>query len=68
MQNKIEVCNPFDLSKVGEIELVNAEIIERYLNEAHSIFQNKRQQLAKYERINILRRTAGLMKDIEKRG
>ncbi len=65
MQNIIDVCNPFDFSKVGDVELVTSPAIEKFLAEAHEIAQKKRKQIPKHERILILRRTAGLMKNID---
>ena len=64
MQNIIDVCNPFDFSKVGDVELVTGDDIENFLAEAHQITREKRKQIPKHERILILRRTAGLMKNI----
>ena len=64
MQNIIDVCNPFDFSKVGDIKLVTADSIETFLAEAHQISREKGKQIPKHERILILRRTAGLMKNI----
>ena len=64
MQNIIDVCNPFDFSKVGDIKLVTADGIETFLAEAHQISQEKSKQIPKYERILILHRAAGLMKNI----
>lgn len=64
MQNIIDVCNPFDFSKVGDIKLVTADGIETFLSEAHQISREKGKQIPKHERILILRRTAGLMKNI----
>ena len=64
MQNIIDVCNPFDFSKVGDVELVTGDAIENFLAEAHQISREKRKQIPKHERILILRRTAGLMKNI----
>ena len=64
MQNIIDVCNPFDFSKVGDIKLVTADGIETFLAEAHRISREKSKQIPKHERILILRRAAGLMKNI----
>ena len=64
MQNIIDVCNPFDFSKVGDIKLVTADGVETFLAEAHQISREKSKQIPKHERILILRRTAGLMKNI----
>jgi acyl-CoA reductase-like NAD-dependent aldehyde dehydrogenase len=64
MQNIIDVCNPFDFSKVGDIKLVTADSIETFLAKAHQISREKGKQIPKHERILILRRTAGLMKNI----
>ena len=64
MQNIIDVCNPFDFSKVGDVELVTDNDIENFLAEAHQISREKRKQIPKHERILILRRAAGLMKNI----
>ena len=63
MQNIIDVCNPFDFSKVGDVELVTGDAIENFLAEAHQISREKGKQIPKHERILILRRTAGLMKN-----
>ena len=65
MKKKIDVCNPFDLSKVGEVDLVTDDTIEKYLGEANNISRNKNQYLSKHKRIEILRRTASLMKKID---
>jgi len=64
MQKIIDVCNPFDFSKVGDIKLVTADGIETFLSEAHQISREKGKQIPKHERILILRRAAGLMKNI----
>ena len=47
MQNMIDVCNPFDFSKVGDVELVTAGDIENFLAEAHQIAREKRKQIPK---------------------
>ena len=65
MKKKIDVCNPFDLSKVGEVDLVTGDTIEKYLGEANNISRNKNQYLSKHKRIEILRRTASLMKKMD---
>ena len=59
----LEVCNPYDFSKVGEVDLVSSETIDNYLEEASSLFQDKKQHLPKYKRIEILKKTAALMKE-----
>ena len=64
MQKIIDVCNPFDFSKVGDIKLVTADGIETFLAEAHRISREKGKQIPKHERILILRRTAILMRNI----
>ena len=64
MQKIIDVCNPFDFSKVGDIKLVTADGIETFLAEAYQISREKGKQIPKHERILILRRAAGLMKNI----
>ena len=64
MQNIIDVCNPYDFSKVGDVELVTDSDIENFLAEADQISRKKRKQIPKHERILILRRVASLMKNI----
>ena len=64
MQNIIDVCNPYDFSKVGDVELVTDNDIENFLAQAHQIAREKRKKIPKHERILILRRAAGLMKNI----
>ena len=64
MQNIIDVCNPYDFSKVGDVELVTGSDIENFLAEADQIARKKRKQIPKHERILILRRVAALMRNI----
>ena len=64
MQKIKDVCNPYEFSKVGDVELVTDNDIENFLAQAHQIAREKRKKIPKHERILILRRVAGLMKNI----
>lgn len=57
----LDVVNPYDLTKVGSIELSNREDVEAMLDVAHTLFRNRDAWLPAYKRIEILRETARLM-------
>ena len=57
----LEVKNPYDLSKIGEIEAADAEAIEKALDTASSLYKNRDTWLSAARRIEILEKAAELL-------
>lgn len=57
----MEVCAPFDLSVIAEVETGGAEAVESALQTADSVFRDRTKWLSKPERIEILHKTAALV-------
>ncbi len=63
----LKVVSPYDLGVIKEIPLMGKEKAEKALKTAYALFQNQSQWIPAHERIEILERTAELMKSqIEK--
>ena len=63
----LKVVSPYDLGVIKEIPLMDKEKAEKALKTAYALFQNQSQWIPAHERIEILERTAELMKSqIEK--
>ncbi len=58
----LKVTSPFDNSLIKEIPLAGIEDVEKALSVASNLFQNQSNWLAAHERIEILERTAEIMK------
>jgi acyl-CoA reductase-like NAD-dependent aldehyde dehydrogenase len=59
--NSIQVNRPFDGTLIKEIPLQNADDVERALQVADGLFQDRSQWLAAHERIAILEKTIEIM-------
>ena len=59
----INVTAPFDGSEIGKVQNSNADDIERALAKAHALFQNRDGWIPLPERLDILRRTAEIIKE-----
>ena len=57
----IQVNNPYDLSLIEEIPLMNGKGVENALKTARQTFDNRSAWLPAHERIAILEKTASLM-------
>ncbi|MBT4701992.1 MAG: aldehyde dehydrogenase family protein [Rhodospirillaceae bacterium] len=59
----INVTAPFDGSEIGEVQNSNADDIERALAKADALFRNRDGWIPLPERLDILRRTAEIIKE-----
>lgn len=62
MSEKLEVLNPYDLSLIEELEMVDSKSVDAALAKAKMLFDNRSKWLPKYERVEILERTIEIMK------
>lgn len=60
---RILVRNPFDLSPIAKVEVVDRSGVDRALAIAQALFRNRDTWLPAHERVAILHRTADLMRD-----
>ena len=58
----LPVVNPYDLSDIGSVPLSDWDIVDGYLNIAHGLYRNRKCWLPKTKRIDVLTKTAALMK------
>lgn len=61
MSDVLEVVNPFDLTRVGSVELSGWNDVDAMLDVAHVLYRNRNGWLPAYKRIEILKETARLM-------
>jgi len=59
--NSIQVNRPFDGTLIKEVVLQNEENVERALQVADGLFQDRSEWLPAYERIAILEKTVEIM-------
>jgi acyl-CoA reductase-like NAD-dependent aldehyde dehydrogenase len=59
----LEVVNPFDLKPIGAVALKQWDDIDRYLETAKQLHQNRKGWMPAYQRVDILQKTAVLMQD-----
>lgn len=59
----LEVCAPYDLSIIAEVETADAKHIEQALNVAYSLYREKENWLPLHKRIEILEKTAQIMEE-----
>jgi len=57
----IEVVNPFDQKSIGSVPLVDAETLEKYLENSYSLFRNRKSWLPSYKRVEILKKAVKIM-------
>jgi acyl-CoA reductase-like NAD-dependent aldehyde dehydrogenase len=57
----LEVVNPFDLKPIGAVPLAQWDDIDRYLNTAQQLYQNRKGWMPAHQRAGILQKTAVLM-------
>jgi acyl-CoA reductase-like NAD-dependent aldehyde dehydrogenase len=62
MTRMIEVLSPYDGGPVGQVPASTADDIERALSTAYALYRNRRQWLAKQERVAILKRASELIR------
>ncbi len=62
MSTSLDVVNPFSLEKIGAIDLRTWDEVEPMLDRAHSLFRDRSAWLPAYHRIEILEKTAALMR------
>ena len=58
---QLNVVNPFDLSQIGQVSLVEWPEIDGYLEIAIALHKNRENWLPAYRRIEILKKTADIM-------
>lgn len=59
--SKLTVVNPFDLQTIGEVSLVEWDLVDQYLQKAHELHKQRNNWLPAYTRIEILKNAAALM-------
>ena len=57
----LDVVNPYDLALIGTVELCDWDRIDGYLDSACRLFKNKESWLPAHKRIDVLKKTAGIM-------
>lgn len=57
----LKVCNPYDLTQVGAVSLVNWQTVNERLTVCEQVFKQNRQGLPAYQRIDILSKAAKLI-------
>ena len=57
----LEVLNPYNLSKIGEVPTVAWEAIDQYLTTAKQLSKDRKAWLPEHERIAILKKAATIM-------
>ena len=63
MTKILEVVNPFDMQVIGSVPLKGWDEIDSYLSTATELHKNRKVWLPAYQRIEILSKTAALMRD-----
>lgn len=61
MSNVVEVLNPFDLEKIGSVEVKSWNDINVMLNVAHGLHRDRGTWLPAYRRIEVLKNAARIM-------
>ena len=59
----LKISAPYDGENIGNIETVDGPAIEKMLSSAHALFSDRSSWIKKSERIEILRRTAEIIRD-----
>ncbi|MDH5371069.1 MAG: aldehyde dehydrogenase family protein, partial [Gammaproteobacteria bacterium] len=62
-KDKITVTSPFDGTKIATLDAANTADVEKALRTANDLFSNKSKWLSASDRINILNKTALLMRE-----
>ncbi len=57
----LEIVNPFDLKPIGSLPMTDWQTIDKYMDEAHKLFKNRKSWLPTYKRIEILKKTTQIM-------
>lgn len=58
---RVEVVNPYDLQTIGDVPLTEWEAVDKYLDQAHQLFRNRKAWLPAHKRIAILKKAGELM-------
>lgn len=58
----LKILNPYNNELIKELPLVDKDDLEKALDKAHGLFQDRNQWLAPHVRIGILEKAAGIMK------
>ena len=59
----LEILSPYDGKCISELNLVGAAELETMLSTAHRLFSDRSCWIPKSERLNILRKAAGLIRE-----
>ncbi|MCK5385856.1 MAG: aldehyde dehydrogenase family protein [Gammaproteobacteria bacterium] len=62
-KEKVTVTAPFDNTEIATLDAANSTDVEKALSTAHDLFNNKPKWLSATQRINILNKTAELMRE-----
>jgi len=62
-KDKITVTSPFDDSVIATLDAANSNDVEKALSTAHALFNDKSKWLSATQRIDILNKTASLMRE-----
>jgi len=62
-KDKITVTSPFDDSVIATLDAANSNDVEKALSTAHALFNDKSKWLSASQRIDILNKTASLMRE-----
>ena len=57
-----QVLNPYDQECIGSVDLVEWPLIDRWLDEARALHEDRRAWIPVHERIAILQRAGALMR------
>ncbi|MBT6550655.1 MAG: aldehyde dehydrogenase family protein, partial [Gammaproteobacteria bacterium] len=58
---RLSVTSPWNGEVIGSVPVINSKAAEHALRISSSIFQNRKKWLSESQRIDILKRTAGIM-------
>lgn len=58
-----EVVNPYDLTPIGNVPLIDWDTADKYLETANQLYRDRSNWLPAHQRIAILKKAAQLMKD-----
>ena len=63
-----QVLNPYDQECIGSVELVDWPQVDRWLDEARALHEDRQARLPAHKRIAILQRASGLMREPPRSG
>lgn len=62
-RDKVTVTAPFDGSEIATLDAANSNDVEKALNTAHALYNDKSKWLTASQRIEVLNKTAALMRE-----